>query len=383
MHDLVLVGGGPVGLALVHALADSGLSVALVEARETLSAEDPRVIALAQGSRLILERIRVWPHLAAQATAIETIHVSRQGGFGRAELSAAEAGVPALGYCVEYGALYAALAAGLPGGAIELVTGARVVGLAPGAEGGEIQYLRAGSTHRLAARLIVVADGGKGLPMALGAYKDYRQSALLARVRCERPIPGRAFERFTAEGPIALLPLGDEYALVWTTPARALETRMRLSDAEFLQGLTDAFAGRLGRFTACGPRAAFPLRLMQALEDGRPGLVRIGNAAQSLHPVAGQGFNLGLRDAWMLAQAVLDAPVDTLGSAGFIAAHLARRRRDVLGGIGMTDLLVDAFADRLPTGLAPLRGLALAALDLTPPLKRLFARKMMFGMQAW
>lgn len=381
MHDLAIVGGGPVGLALAHALADSGRSIALIEARETLCAADPRVIALAEGSRLILERIGAWSHLAAHATAIETIHVSRQGGFGRVELRAADIGVRALGYTVEYGALYAALAAGLPQLAIDLTTGARVTRLYPAAAGGEIEYWRDGQAHRLAARLIVVADGGKGLPLALSAYKDYRQSALIARVRCEHPVPGRAFERFTAQGPLALLPLGNAYALVWTTPTSTLEARLHLPDDEFLARLTDAFGNRLGRFTECSERAAFPLRLMQALEDDRPGIVRIGNAAQTLHPVAGQGFNLGLRDAWTLAQRLLDVPTEKLGSAEFLAAYRAARNHDVRYGIGMTDFLVEVFTDRIPLG--PVRGLALAAFDLLPAIKRLYARKMMFGMQAW
>jgi 2-octaprenyl-6-methoxyphenol hydroxylase len=397
--DVAIVGGGPVGAALVLALADSGLQVALLEARTEFAARDPRAIALAQGSRLVLERLGAWQRLAGRATPIEAIHVSQRGGFGRAELTAGECGVPALGYTVEYGDLYAALAGGLPDAGAALITGARVTAVQPAAGCGLIDYEQAGEARSLSARLIVLADGGKSLP-GMTAVKDYGQSAVICTVTTERPHQQRAYERFTPSGPIALLPLhgdyapqGDSdllraegresaYALVWTTPNDQVEGRLQLPDAEFLAQLQSAFGDRQGRFLAAGPRSVFPLRLVMADAVDKPGLVRIGNAAQTLHPVAGQGFNLGLRDAWKLAQVILDGEPETLGGSGFLAAYRAARRWDVSGSVAMTDLLVEAFANDWPV-LGQARGVALTAMDMLPPLKQMFARKMMFGTRAW
>ncbi|MFZ5483063.1 MAG: FAD-dependent monooxygenase [Pseudomonadota bacterium] len=379
--DIAIVGGGPVGAALALALQDSGFSIVLLEAKPEFAARDPRALALSQGTRLILDRLGVWPTLADRATAIESIHVSQRGGLGRAELQAGELGVPALGYTVEYGDLYQALATVLPTSGARLVTGARVKAVRPASGCGLVEYTRDGEAQALTARLIVLADGGKSLPGAL-RIKDYGQSALICTVRTEQPHARRAYERFTPEGPIALLPLGEAYALVWTTANAEVETRLDWDDHTFLAALQNAFGDRQGRFLAAGPRAVFPLRLVTATDLVRPGLVRIGNAAQTLHPVAGQGFNLGLRDAWTLAETVLDAPREALGQLDRLNAYRAKRRWDVGGGIAMTDLLVELFANDLPL-LSPARGLALSALDQIPLLKQVFARKMMFGAQAW
>jgi 2-octaprenyl-6-methoxyphenol hydroxylase len=378
--DIAIIGGGPVGAALAIALQDSGLAVAVLEAKTEFAARDPRALALAQGTRLILERLGVWGRLADRTTAIETIHVSQRGRIGRAVLEAADLGVPALGYTTEYGDLYAALAAALPDAGAELITGARVSEVRPAAGCGLVEYEQDGATRRLTARLLVLADGGKSLPGEV-RIKDYGQSAIICNVRTSLPHGKRAYERFTPDGPMALLPLGDDYALVWTTEAELVETRLQWDDATFLSEAQRAFGDRQGRFLAAGPRSVFPLRLITSAAGDQPGLVRIGNAAQTLHPVAGQGFNLGLRDAWWLAETILDAPREQLGDAAFLHRYRKHRRWDVGGGIAMTDLLVDLFANDLPV-LSQARGLALTAMDALPPLKHLFARKMMFGAQA-
>lgn len=378
--DIAIIGGGPVGAALAIALKDSGLTVAVLEARREFAAPDPRALALSQGTRLILERLATWDRLAVRATPIETIHVSQQGRFGRAVLAANEMEVPALGYTAEYGDLYAALASGLPDSGAALITGARVTAVRPASGCGLVEYRQVGVARTLTARLLVLADGGKSLPGEV-KIKDYRQSAIVCTVRTEVPHGGRAYERFTPAGPMALLPLGDHYALVWTTPADQVATRMQWNEAAFLVALQQAFGDRQGRFLAAGPRSAFPLRLVTGAAKDRPGLVRIGNAAQTLHPVAGQGFNLGLRDAWWLAETIMDSSREQLGDSDFLTRYRNHRRWDVAGGIAMTDLLVDLFANDLPL-LSQARGLALTAMDAVPPLKNLFARKMMFGAQA-
>jgi 2-octaprenyl-6-methoxyphenol hydroxylase len=380
-YDIAIVGGGPVGAALAIALKDSGLAVAVLEAKTEFAARDPRALALSQGTRLILERLAVWDALAPRATAIETIHVSQRGRIGRAVLEAKELAVPALGYTAEYGDLYQALASGLPGSGASLITGARVTAIQPAAGGGVVEFEQAGMARGLTARLVVLADGGKSLPGAM-KVKDYGQSAIICTVKTEVAHGHRAYERFTPAGPMALLPLGDGYALVWTTANDLVETRMQWDEATFLDELQAGFGDRQGRFLAAGPRSVFPLRLITAREVAEPGLVRIGNAAQTLHPVAGQGFNLGLRDAWWLAETALDLGRDALGGPEFLAAYRKHRRGDVGGGIAMTDILVEVFANDLPL-LAQARGLALTAMDMLPPIKQAFARKMMFGVQAW
>lgn len=378
--DLIVVGGGPVGMSLALALEGSGLSVAVLEARETLAAPDPRALALSQGTRLILERLGAWAGLAA--TPIETIHVSQRGGLGRAELCAADVGVPALGYVAEYGDLYAALAARLPGCDARVVTGARVTAVRATSGYGAVSFRHQGAEHLMTAGLVVLSEGGKSLPADLRRDKDYGQSAVVCTVRTQRRHDLRAYERFTPEGPIALLPLGQDYALVWTTPNAQVEDRLTLTDDAFLARLQAAFGDRQGRFLAASPRAAFPLKLSLAADAGSPRVLRIGNAAHVLHPVAGQGFNLGVRDAWKLAEAVLDTPRARLGEADLTRRYSQARRFDVAGGSLMTDLLVETFSnDRVLLGHA--RGAALALLDLAPALKTLFARKMMFGAQAW
>ena len=385
--DLAIVGGGPVGAALAAGLQGSGLhgkglKVVVLEARTKLEAPDPRAIALSEGSHLILNRLGVWEALSPHATPIDHIHVSQRGGFGRAELNAAEMGVNALGYVAEYGDLYAALAQGLSqAGGATILTGARVTQAAATAGYGMVRYEQAGEEKLLTANLVVLSEGGKALPPNLRKEKDYGQSAVVCTVHTTQPHMQRAYERFTPEGPIALLPLHDAYALVWTTPSDQVESRLALSDADFLAQLQLAFGDRQGRFTAASPRASFPLKLSLAKESNSPRIVRIGNAAHVLHPVAGQGFNLGLRDAWKLAETLLDMPIEKIGTTSL--DHYAQQRQaDIKGGSLMTDLLVAGFSNDHPA-LRHLRGVALGALDILPPLKTLFARKMMFGSQSW
>ncbi len=379
--DVAVVGGGPVGLALALALQDGPYDVALLEAGMAFGRRDPRAIALSHGSRLILERLEVWQGLAPRVTPIEAIHVSRQGGMGQVVLTAREVQVPALGYTVEYGDLYAALASMLSGGRVRVLAGARVEAVRPAAGCGLVSYEMEGGKHGLTARLIALADGGRSLP-GPRLVKDYGASAIVCTVHTSRPHLHLAYERFTPEGPIALLPLHEAYALVWTTPAERLEERLALPDAAFIARLQAAFGERQGRFTAAGPRAAFPLRLVSARRVWQQGLVRIGNAAQTLHPVAGQGLNLGLRDVWTLAETLLETPRHELGSAACLDRYHGRRRWDVGGGILMTDLLAEAFTGRLSL-LGPVRDLALGLMDALPMLRRMFARKMMFGGEAW
>lgn len=388
--DIAIVGGGPVGAALAAGLEGSGLSVAILEARvlqnQKLEAPDPRALALSQGAHLILQRLGAWEALKPRATAIESIHVSQRGGLGRAVLTAADVGAPALGYVAEYGDLYAALAARMEscaaGQNTTLLTGARVTSVKATAGYGMVGYQRDGCEQMLTANLVVLSEGGKSLPASMREDKDYGQSAVVCTVKTQQPHAHRAYERFTPDGPIALLPLGDDYALVWTTPNAQLEARLALSDTEFLAQLQSTFGDRQGRFLAASRRTSFPLKLLLAAPSPSSRIVRIGNAAHTLHPVAGQGFNLGVRDAWKLAETLLDTPRERIGETAFTQRYEATRHFDIAGGSLMTDILVETFSNDNFL-LKHARGAALLLLDLLPPLKTQFARKMMFGAQAW
>ena len=373
--DVVVIGGGPVGSALALALRDTGLQMVLLEARPA-AAGDARPLALSYGSRLILERLGLWPELAGLVTPIRRIHVSQRGGFGRAELDADEAGMADLGYVIDYGRLAQALATAAAT-AVQCRSGARVTAWQAGAPA-RVEYVIDGASHTITAQLVVVADGGGAADDGDAQQLDYDQCAVTARVVSERPHNNVAYERFTQHGPLALLPDDKDWALVWTTtPARA-DALCRAEPAQFLEALHAEFGSRAGAFTAVTARACYPLRLRRTRRPVQDHVVRIGNAAQSLHPVAGQGFNLGLRDAWELGEQLAIADRATIGSADALAAYRARRRVDRGGGVAFTHSLVQLFSnDLLPLRLA--RGTGLALLGCIPPLKNFVVRRMTFG----
>lgn len=373
-YDVLIIGGGPVGAALALALRGSGLALGLLEARAPGAAADARPIALSHGSRLILERLGVWEQLT-DATPIRRIHVSQRGGFGRVELDARQAGVPALGYVLDYGQISEVLARALKtGGGVDLIR-ATVGALESGTDAASV-VLAAGS-GRASARLLAVADGG-ALPVARLRIRDYGQAAVSARVSCSLPHQNVAYERFTPEGPLALLPSGEALALVWTTAPERAQQLCALTEAGFLERLQESFGNRLGRFSSASRRAWFPLSLKVADRIADPRTVVVGNAAQMLHPVAGQGLNLGLRDAWELAALLRDSDRVHIGSPELARAYTARRRLDRGGGILLTDSLVRLFSNEL-AALKLARGLGLAILGVIPPARDFLARRMIFG----
>jgi 2-octaprenyl-6-methoxyphenol hydroxylase len=378
--DIVVVGGGPVGAAFALALGGAGLDIVVLDARRAPAAADARPLALSYGSRLLLERLQAWREMEPAATPIDTIHVSQRGGFGRVALTAAQAAQPALGYVVDYGALAAALAAALGRGSrgARAVAGARAQEVHGDGERARVRYAAGGREYDVEARLVVIADGG-GLDRAAPArVTDYRQTAITASVRSALPHRGVAYERFTATGPLALLPSREQWALVWTTAPDHAQALRDADDASFLSQLQRHFGDRHGAFTAAGARSIHPLRLRRAASAAQPRTVLIGNAAQTLHPVAGQGFNLGLRDAWELADIVARTAPAQLGSAAMLSAFHARRRIDRGGGVLFTDSLVRLFSNDLPP-LALARGAGLALLGCLPPLRDFVVRRMTFG----
>lgn len=377
-YEVLIVGGGPVGAALALALRDGGLAVGLLEARGAgLARSDPRPIALAYGSRLILERLGIWESLQP-VTPIMRIHVSQRGGFGRVELSAAEARLPALGYVVDYARLAGTLAHALEAAVGDYLTESTVTGLSVEADAASVQFKRGEDVRRVTARLVALADGGAMGEVTRVRTRDYHQAAVTARVSSGLPHRNVAYERFTPEGPLALLPSGEALALVWTTTPEHAQELCTLPETGFLQRLQEAFGRRLGQFRAVGARTWFPLALRVASEVAGPRVVAVGNAAQTLHPVAGQGFNLGLRDAWELATVIRACGREEIGGASMLETYRARRRLDRGGCVWFTDTLVRLFSnDIAPLRLA--RGLGLAVLGAAPPAKDFVVRRMTFG----
>jgi 2-octaprenyl-6-methoxyphenol hydroxylase len=347
--DIAVRGAGPVGCTLALLLQAAGRDVVVVEKKALPGKAPLRPIALSQASRLILERAGVWR--ALQPTAIDTIHISRQGAFGRTCLDAADAGVPALGYVVDYASLSHALHRGLENSGVRIE-----------AEPND-------------ALLVVHAEGSS----SASREKNYSQEALVALVKTRPGARHTAWERFTPEGPLALLPLGERYCAVWGMRPERARALCSAPEADFLAALTTAFGGRAGEFVAAAERNRTSLALR--VRTSRIGVreAYVGNAAQLLHPVAGQGLNLGLRDAWDLAQVLRDA--QDPGDARVLNRYAAMRRLDAMASVRITDFLAGAFLDANPLP-GVLLGFGLTALDICLPARRFFARRMIYGTSA-
>lgn len=368
-YDLIICGAGPVGLALAALLLRDGMDakrLLLVDGKSLhASTADPRTIALSWGSRQILERAGAWP---VAADAIREIHVSRRGKFGRAMLRADEVGVPELGYVCRYGNLVQALDAQIAKAGVQVM---RPVLAQSTSEHEDAVELKLDNGVVLSAELLVQAEGGLfNEQSARRQTRDYGQTAIIANVQASAIPPGRAYERFTDEGPLALLPQEGGYALVWCMRPERAQQMAALDEAEFLQALQEAFGQRVGRFTSARARHAFPLGL-NAHEAQTRRTVAIGNAAQTLHPVAGQGLNLGLRDAAVLARALARHP----GMDGLVR-YVSERRADRQATLRLTDGMARFFTVGAGQTLA---GASLGLMDALPPLKRGFAAQMIFG----
>ena len=387
--DILIAGGGPVSLALAHALdaLNQGGQLKVMQIGEAPPADD-RPIALSWGSRVMLERMGCWDKLPV--TPITRIHVSQQQAFGRTLICAADHAIEALGYVVAYRDLVAALSS--PSAAAPLQR-SRVTEWAVQDDGVDVTH----GAGTIKTQLLVLADGGtqgggqadKVAGTGRESVKEYGQSAIVCAIETEKPHDNTAWERFSTEGPLALLPFRDRYALVWTSRTASAERLMALDDQAFLAAAQKAFGGRRGAFRAAGRRAAFPLSLKHRHGGAQARVIPIGNAAQTLHPVAGQGLNLGLRDAWELAELIADADRHGMdasaasmpGSAAFAQAYARRRQLDRKALVRLTDGMISAFGLELPFASA-VRGAALAFLDAVPPARRFLSRRMMFGARA-
>jgi 2-octaprenyl-6-methoxyphenol hydroxylase len=378
--ELIILGAGPVGATFALLATRLGLSVKLLEAREGPSRET-RSLALSHGSREILGAAGVWGD-PLPATEILTIHTSQRGGFGRMRLSHLDAGVPALGYVLSYADLQAALDLKLEQQGITVLRGAAVMAIDDARGEVKVSFSHAGANRTLAADTLVLADGGANLgklPVLVIEERDYGQSALLGQVGTDVPHRGTAYERFTPDGPAALLPHGGErqYSMVWVSSPRHVEELKSLGDEDFLAAFQRHFGFRAGKFVSISGRRSFPLTLRTVSSRVAGRTVVIGNAAQALHPVAGQGFNLGLRDADDLSQR-LGTGSGQGNAAKILQEYGASRHRDVERSVGFTDFLVGAFSNDHLLARIP-RGIGLAAIDMLPFARRALAKRMLFG----
>ncbi len=386
MPEIIVIGAGPVGATFALLAKRQGLSVTLMEAREGPSRET-RSLALSHGSRDILDAANAWSD-GLNATEIHAIHTSQKGGFGRSLITREDGGVPALGYVLSYADLQSALDAQLAQQQIVVERGAAVSAFEDRGDHVDICFTQSGSEQVREATVVVLADGGANLgkvPSISIAEKDYGQAALLGHIETDTPHRGIAYERFTPEGPAALLPHGgiNDYSMVWVSSPERIDELKALSDAAFLDEFQQHFGHRAGLFTHVAGRRGYPLRLRTVSTRIAGNIAAIGNAAQALHPVAGQGFNLGLRDANDLVRVLAEAGRNQSGSSTFSGAlkkYGLARRNDVERSVGFTDFLVGAFSnDHLATRVP--RGLALAVVDMLPFARRALARRMMFGAQ--
>lgn len=390
-HDIVIVGAGIVGTTLAYALSrQPHLSIGLIDNGSfDGKADDPRAIALSFNSVTILQSLAIWkPELA---TAIKDIFVSDQGHFGATHISAIEEHLPALGYVINAGELLQQLRHRLQqSNNIHLYPNCNASAVQTNSDQVTISASNADGATTIHTRLLVLAEGSRGTIVdslqCREQFHDYRQTAIVTTVTTHKPHNNRAYERFTRSGPIALLPYSADqnreqqnlWSLVWTKPPAEAETLLQQPDEQFLATLQQQFGKRAGHITSVGPKFSYPLQLRYRHPPQQPRITLVGNAAHTIHPVAGQGLNLGLRDVAHLFDAITKGNMDfaDAGSNNILNQYQAWRKFDQWRVMATTHLLATLFQPKTPS-LGHLRGAALTTLDLVPSLRRGFTRQML------
>ena len=385
--DVLIIGGGLVGGSLALALAHTPLRVGLVEAQtdeeRLASSAGDRALALSRGTVQSLKALGVWEGAAAEAMAIRHIHVSDRGHFGKTRLHADDCGVDALGHVVVARILENAIQAKLRDTAVVRLCPVRTMGVKAGPERVHATLKQDQDQIHVSARLLVAADGGNSTVRTLlgieQQIRDYGQTAVVTEVTTTKDTLNTAYERFTPSGPLAFLPLERrKCSVVWTLGTEAAEDALRQGEGEFTTRLQEAFGYWLGRIAQASRPVGFPLRLIRADRMTDQRVVFIGNAMHQIHPVAGQGFNLGLRDAAILAERIaLQVQLqEDIGAPAFLESYALARRRDLERVVRFTDSLVRIFSNEFPP-LVLGRNLALTAMDRVPMMKRFLSHQAM------
>jgi len=391
-YDVLIVGGGLVGGSLALALKDSSLRIGLVEALSDAdrqaSPAGNRALALSRGTVQILDALGIWERVAADAMAIRHIHVSDRGHFGKTRLNARDRGAEALGHVAVARVLEDAIQEQLDSTSITRLCPARIMGIRSGLDSALVAIKHDGDQLNISARLVVAADGGNSTVRTLLGIEQkvraYGQTAVVVEVNTSKDTNYMAFERFTLSGPLAFLPLERrKCSVVWTVTDEEAEDLLHQGESEFIASLQEAFGYWLGTISLANRPQGFPLKLVQAERMTDQRVVLIGNAMHQIHPVAGQGFNLGLRDAAVLAERIQiqNRLGEDLGDPLFLRHYAAAREADLNRVIRFTDSLVRIFSNEFPP-LAWARNLALMSLDRIPAAKRLLSRHAMgYGIQ--
>lgn len=386
-YDLLIVGGGLAGNCLALALKNSGLKIAIIEAQEReilqTAALGDRALALAAGTVDALKALNLWQGVEHAATPIEHIHISDKGHFGKTRLSAQKENVDALGYVITARDLETHIADQVAAAEnVTLYCPARVIGLIADENAVFVSLKHNDEALNLTAKLVVGADGGNSSVRQLlnisQHISDYEQTALVTTITASKPHKNVAYERFTSSGPLALLPMRThDLAVVWTRTTEEAEALMLGSEADFIEQLQQCFGWRLGELKSSAPRRAFPLSLIHADAMISERAVIIGNAAHQLHPVAGQGFNLGLRDVVVLAE-MLQVQNETgdIGASSFLKRYAQMRQTDQSRTIQFTNTVVRIFSNEW-LAVAAVRNVGLALLDVLPFAKTVLARHAM------
>lgn len=386
-YDLLIVGGGLAGNCLALALKNSGLKIAIVEAQEREMLQNAilgdRALALAAGTVDALKALNLWQGIEHTATAIKEIHISDKGHFGKARLSAEKENVAALGYVITARDLESHIANQITTAEnITLYCPARVMRLIADENAMFVSLKYQNESVNLKAKLVVGADGGNSSVRQLLSISqhifDYEQTALVTTISTSKAHQNVAYERFTSSGPLALLPMGTHHcAVVWTRKTDEAEALMKGSEANFIEQLQACFGWRLGELTLNAPQRAFPLSLIRADAMVSHRAIIIGNAAHQLHPVAGQGFNLGLRDVMVLAEMLLiQNETSDIGAPEFLTHFSQRRQTDQSRTIQFTNTVVQIFSNEW-LALAAARNVGLALFDILPFAKKVLARHAM------
>jgi len=385
-YDIVIVGGGLVGASLAVAIQPCRLKTLVIEPLAPDSSLQPsydeRTVALTDSARRIFTAMGIWQSIETrQAEPIKDIHISNKGHFGMTHLSHRDIGTAALGYVVPTRVIGQTLWQRMnDSNFTEITCPANAVSTKAQENGRSVDIQQSEKKRNVIGKLIVIADGGRsavGKGFIDSQAHQYSQTAILSIVSTDRDHLGRAYERFTPEGPLALLPNGRKrYAVVWTTSESNLETRLSLNDDEFVDHLQVSFGDRAGNFSHPSKRKSYPLKRERIARPSGHHTVVIGNAAHTVHPVAGQGFNLGLRDVATLAEIICDTGGDELGSATMLHRYMQLRQRDTAMVSGFTHGLIEIFSNELKT-VGLLRNLGLAGIESFPPAKRFLLKKTM------